>query len=192
MMLMMKKLIFITVSLFVPFNVFANWAEFKSKPGEFTVRMPCSPKLKKKIDHTVVGKITEHIYSCQKGKLHFVVEYQDLPPIAVSLGSRKRIYRNSKKAFLKDVKARELSFTEVNIKAFPGKELTYKNKKELGQARFFLIGKRLYVLQAYGPHNTDIKAFAIFFESFNQKFKKLFKSRPQFNKYRQMQSQHLH
>ncbi|MFH1874176.1 MAG: hypothetical protein ABH859_03200 [Pseudomonadota bacterium] len=173
-------------------KLIADWDKFSSKPGEFSVLMPCQPQLKSKVDQTIVGKIVEHTYSCKKDSINFVLEYQDLPPLAVDLGTRRRIYRNAQKAFLKEIKGEEISSKTVNLKNFPGVELTYKTKQEFGQARFFLVGKRLYVLQISGSHNADQSCFAKYLKSFNQKHRKLFKPARKFNKYHHLQSQHLH
>ena len=73
-------------------------------------------------------------------------------------GGTNRIYRKSSEAFLTEVKGKTLSMKDIKIDAYRGKELVYKTATEFGKARFILIGKRLYVLQASIPTVTEDKS----------------------------------
>ncbi|PIU57241.1 MAG: hypothetical protein COS89_04995 [Deltaproteobacteria bacterium CG07_land_8_20_14_0_80_38_7] len=174
----------IKVSFFIIFflvgteSIYAKdleWDKFVSKPGKFSILMPCEPVFSTEVEHSSVGNIHEMIFSCSKQGITFVVEYSDLLAIAVYLGGEHVIYKNSRKAFLKDVNGEKVALETIKIKwGFIGKELTYRTATDLGKVRFILAGKRLFVLQVYAEQKKyDEDLFDEFLDSFKQKYKKL-------------------
>jgi hypothetical protein len=136
----------------------ATWREFTSKEGRFSVRMPGRPTMSLKRDETPVGEVVSRIYTYENTVISLTAEYSDLPGVAVIFGGRKRIYDKSRDAFLKDAEGHEIASLGIRLDAYRGMELIYETATQYGKARFILIGKRLYVLQAAMAKGADDRA----------------------------------
>ena len=144
-----------------------NWQKFISGVGKFSVLMPSNPVYSKKSDHSPVGTIGENIYTYKGKTLLLTAEYSDLPSVAVIFGGHNKIYNDAEKSFLKDVRGKEISYKELKMDAYNGREFVYKSPKRQGKVHFFLIGKRFYVLQASTTKILgDIEAIDKYLKSF--------------------------
>jgi hypothetical protein len=150
----MSALTFVAACFVALPQVFAgslDWKTFTSEKGGFTIMMPGHPSYTTKIDHSSVGKIVENLYSYHSDSINLAAEYSDLPGIAIVFGGRKKIYKKSIESFLEHVGGKEMFTEEVDMYGKTSKELVYKTSTHVGKVRFFLAGKRLYVLQASVP-----------------------------------------
>lgn len=144
-----------------------SWKPFISKQGRFSIMMPGKPAFTSKTSQSPVGEIGENLYCFENGIITVSAQFTDLPGLAAIFGGWGRIYRESRKAFLAEVGGDEISARNVIIDAYRGKELIYRTSTDYGKVRFYLVGKRLYVLQASVPHQEGDRAMIDYFlESF--------------------------
>ena len=125
-----------------------EWRELNSKAGAFSVSMPGTPKLKKKVDHTPIGKVGEDIYELKTKKVTFSAEYSDLPELAVLFGGHHTIYKKANAGFLKNVKGKQLSEKKFKLEGNKGIEVKYETATRVGKVIYLMLHKRLYVMQA--------------------------------------------
>ncbi len=129
-----------------------EWRTFTSASGGFSVLLPGIPAFSTSTDHTVVGAVVENLYSLKVSGTTFSAEYSDLPGAALFFKSDKSLYNDAREGLLKETGAVEAAYSDIELEGVRGKELTYdissagKLPALQGRARFFLRGKRLYVL----------------------------------------------
>lgn len=151
-----------------------SWKFFESESGRFSILMPGMPSFSSKESISPVGVIGEHLYCFENGVITVSASFTDLPGLAAIFGGWKRIYRESSRAFLDEVKGQEVSAKNIALDAYQGKELIYQTEKEYGKARFFLIGKRLYVLQASVPCDEKNRSLIdLYLDSFKPIYRKI-------------------
>lgn len=124
-----------------------GWHRFRSEEGGFQVEIPGVPVVSRTVEKTFVGDVTNHLFTVQIPSEEFVVEYSDLPRLAMALAGPSTILKKAKDALLKDVRGDALTFRIFRDRA----ELSYVGHHEdnpgvAGFARFFLRGNRIYVL----------------------------------------------
>lgn len=149
------------------------WQRFTSEEGRFSIMMPGHPTMSLKRDETPVGEVISRIYTYENTTISLTAEYSDLPGVAVIFGGRKRIYSKSRDAFLEDAKGHEVASLDIRFGAYRGRELIYETATQYGKARFILIGKRLYVLQAAMDKGVEDKSpIDRYFETFKPVYRK--------------------
>ena len=150
----------------------AVWVPFKSDPGRFSIEMPGRPEISERHNTSFLGTITNHIFVAREGHEWYTVDYTDLPAVAVTFASDATIYSHAKNAVLKFTWSKERKFENATLSGLQGKHLFYDappvkgHPEMLGQAYFFLVGKRLYVIDAIGPADKNEANFPRFFSSF--------------------------
>lgn len=138
-----------------------KWQEFKSKEGGFSIQFPSNPVAKTTHQSSVIGKVTNHIFTSTLNHEQFSVDYSDLPGFAVAFAGDDRIYRHASGALLKRILGKSLSNEAFKYQGHSGRHLIYDippvpEKPTLyGEAYLFLVDKRLYVINAIAPANTS-------------------------------------
>ncbi len=131
------------------------------------------------IVNSPLGDIEEHLFSWRGHNLELDASYSDLPGIAVMFGGYKKIFREAKKALLEAAKGEIRDFRITKWGPYFAAEMDFKVlnssrvPSQLGQARFYLVQKRLYVLVATTDHSKpDLASIQTFFDSFRLEPKK--------------------
>jgi hypothetical protein len=119
------------------------WKEFRSTEGAFRGVFPGAPRVSHSQTSTPLGAVDTKVYASTSPKGSYAVAVTELPGAAVKFASDK-VINDARAEILKDARAVELSWTEVN----GGRELAYQSAQWRGWCQFFLVGNRLYVLDA--------------------------------------------
>lgn len=133
------------------------WKTFRSSAGGFRMVVPGAPKRTLTRHVSFIGTITDHIFVATDGEQVFTLDYSDLPGFAVDFAGADTIYDHAKGALLSQTCSRTVSFQDFTQNGMSGKDLVYETPptpgkpKRYGQARFFLVGHRLYVIDAAVP-----------------------------------------
>ncbi|HXM33587.1 MAG TPA: hypothetical protein VN920_00230 [Pyrinomonadaceae bacterium] len=162
-------LILISAGSVPGFQGSSEWIKYDSAEGHYTVELPTQPKLKTQEAVNASGeKFQQYMASASDPNAVFLVGYFDYAPgTAFSLDK-------ARDGMVQAVKGTLLSEGSISLEGSPGRELKVSatgpdGVEYLVQARFYDMGKRVYVLQfiiakAYDSASTA-KA-ARYFESF--------------------------
>lgn len=146
----------------------SSWEVFQSKPGRFSVAMPHAPERLERRTKSFIGNIVTYVFLARAGNEEFSVAYSDLPGFAVAFAGSSTIYDHAKGALLMETLGKEQRFVDATLNGIRGKHLVYdapdpKTQLDMrGEAYFFLVDKRLYVLDAnlpVGDLGTDAPRF---------------------------------
>jgi hypothetical protein len=145
-----------------------SWLSFKSEAGRFKVEVPREPQQTQRQNKSLLGTITTHLFVSGQRNEQFTVSYSDLPGFAVTFAGTNTIYDHAKGALLMETFGKEQRYEDVTLEGKRGKFLLYdmpdpeKNVDLRGEAYFFLVKKRLYVINAdvpVGDIRTDANHF---------------------------------
>ncbi len=161
------------VSLFAAGSSHAeeDWITFNSPEGKFSVEVPSQPKKSKTKVTSFIGTVTNHIYVIWSGNEKFTVDYSDLPGFAVAFAGANTIIDHAKGAMAKETLAKVQSFTDVTVGKYKGKKFVFDMPPMKGKpamhavAYFFLVGDRLYVIDAEVPKGDGEERADRFLES---------------------------
>ncbi|MFP8874356.1 MAG: hypothetical protein VCB42_07470 [Myxococcota bacterium] len=134
-----------------------DWITFNSPEGKFSVEVPSQPKQSKTKMTSFIGTVTNHIFVIWSGDEKFTVDYSDLPGFAVAFAGADTIIDHAKSAMAKQTLAKVQSFTDVTVGKYKGKKFIFDMPPMKGKpamhavAYFFLVGHRLYVIDAEVP-----------------------------------------
>lgn len=76
------------------------------------------------------------------------------------------VYTNGRDAFMKSHKAKIVYQKKINYRVYKGIEIFFKNNSGKGIVRFFLVKKRLYVIEVMGIKSPKEEDVVEFFSSF--------------------------
>lgn len=125
---------------------------FTCSEGGFSIWMPGEPVLQEVFHKTFVGKIKENSYILETDTETYSSSYTELPGIALSFVGKNGLLKKAKKGFLKATGAQEISYRKIIFEGKEGAELAFQIPAEnranpaSGKARFFIFGKKLYVM----------------------------------------------
>lgn len=127
---------------------------FDSSEGGFNIWMPGKPTLQQVHHKSFIGDVKENTYTLKTKTEEFDVSYTDLPGIATVFESAKALFTKAKEGLLKDVGGEEIRFEKITFEGKEARELTFQIPSKgnpglaVGKARFYLVGKRLFVVVA--------------------------------------------
>ena len=133
------------------------WVTFDSDPAGFSVEMPQQPTASMTITDSFIGDVTNYIFTARDANQKMTVDYSKIPRFALDFAGAGTIYSHAKGALLKQTWSKEVSFTDVTTHGHKGKRLVYDTPpipgkpKIYGEAHFFLVGDRFYVVDAAVP-----------------------------------------
>ena len=116
-----------------------GWKPFSSARAHFSGVFPAVPKATQSQTDSPIGAVTTLIFSSGG----YSVAYTELPGAAVRFAADK-VVSDARDAILQDAGAQQQSWIPVN----GGNELAYRSAKNQGWSQIFLVGNRLYVLDA--------------------------------------------
>ena len=146
-----------------------SWRLFKSQAGRFSVEMPGTPAEKETQRKSFIGTITSRLFLAKDQNGEYTVTYSDLPRFAVSFAGHNTVFSHAKGALLMETLGKEQSYEDATLNSIRGKRLVYDlpdpagtGTDMRGEAYFFLVARRLYVIDAnvpLGRTRTDANHF---------------------------------
>ena len=133
-----------------------DWERVGSKDGKVSALFPVNIKenVQTQTDKTLAGKVTSYYGEYYGDGLVLAGSGADIPMLARAAGNSP-IFDGSKKTFLEQAEGTEISFKEITVGGAPAGELIYKGDAYQGKgdpyegrARFIIVNKRMYVLNA--------------------------------------------
>lgn len=146
--------VFLLLALVSPAAASEDWRRFDSEQGRFSVDFPTAPVEREKRRRFPIASFVSHVYTAVVGKDAFGVNHTDLPGLALFFASTSKILDSTRKGFLEDANASQVSFEETLLGDRKARELVYDIPAQngrpplRGRAAMFLEGKRLYVFWA--------------------------------------------
>ena len=125
----------------------AQWKEFRSAEGGFTVLLPGDPSVDKKQMPTDFGPIEMHMYTVTADNIYCSVAYYDVPQ-----GLNKptdQLLEDTCSGFIKGANLQEKAERRaITLGAYPGRELIGESPDGsfLLMARYYLVNKRIYLV----------------------------------------------
>ncbi len=159
---------FLRLSLLVATLAWApsSFAEVFAPDGAgFSINMPGTPKATETSHKSFVGAVQETSYTSKSGAITYTASVSNLPGAAVALGGSGTILGKAKDGLLKESGGSETSFTDINLGKYQGRALNFSLPNGIGQAKLYLVEKRLYVLVGSGPASASA-AIGRFLNSF--------------------------
>ncbi len=126
------------------------WKPYTSQQAHFSGVFPGPPKATSSQTDSPIGSVVTQIYTSTTAVGSFSVAYTELPGAAVRFASDK-VLNDTREGILQDAGARQQSWAPLN----GGYELAYRSPKKQGWSQIFLVGNRLYVLDARVNPGTD-------------------------------------
>jgi len=151
----------------------SSWRLFKSEPGRFSVEMLGTPQQTETQTKSFVGTITHHIFLLKDSTGEYTVSYSDLPGFAVKFTGSNTIYSHAKGALLMETLGKEQRYQDTTLNGMHGKHLVYDlpdpqgSVDMRGEAYLFIIGTRLYVIDANVPQGRSQAGIRHFFSTFH-------------------------
>jgi len=103
-----------------------------------------------------IGTITHYLFLSRDRNEVYTVSYSDLPGFALKFAGSNTIYKHAKGSLLLETLGKERSYEDTTLNDLRGKHLVYDmadpktNVDVRGEAYFFLVDKRLYVIDTNG------------------------------------------
>jgi hypothetical protein len=161
------------VVYFIMHNYFAGdklaqFKEFRSDEGRFTVLMPGKPEAKNQVLETPVGKVAMVMYMAGSGKAGCAVAYADYPAQLINSTDPQKTLDGARNGAVKNVSGRLVSESNIDFHGLPARDVSIEIPgKAFVTARFILASPRFYELMFIAPtdkgHEQDISKF---FDSF--------------------------
>ena len=146
-----------------------EWTKYTSTEGRFGVSMPQEPKISNQETTAATGeKLPQYLAVSQDGKGVVMVAYFDIGEMTFS-------FDKARDGMLAAMSATLMGEETISLGSSPGRALKLLAKVSDGQefidrARYFQVGKRVYVLQCIFPKGEESSAIvekcAKFIDSF--------------------------
>lgn len=150
-----------------------DWTPFRDGDGRFQVLVPQAPGHRTQVTDTPIGAITNHVFVARSAKGSFTISYSDLPAVGIAFkGGAEGIYDEASSALLQGLSATPTGQKRVKQGGRNAREVAYEapgtpeSGPLQGRARMFLVGKRLYVVDAVIRTSGDAKELPRFLDSF--------------------------
>ena len=145
-----------------------DWVKYNSKEGGYAVLFPGQPSVDSQEATTASGeKFTQYKATVQSGKVVYMIGYFDYTPPTVFSFDKAR------DGMVDSVKGTLLSERSIRLGGAPGREVRLLARgsevEYLMVARFYDIGRRVYVIQFIGPKSDETELeerAARYFDSF--------------------------
>ncbi|MBX3169459.1 MAG: hypothetical protein KF760_18810 [Candidatus Eremiobacteraeota bacterium] len=119
------------------------WKPFSSPQGHFSAVFPGAPKASSSQTDSPIGAVVTQVFTSTVAVGSYSVACTELPGAAVRFAS-DQIISDTRQGILQDAGAQQQSWAPLN----GGYELAYRSPQKQGWSQIFLVGNRLYVLDA--------------------------------------------
>jgi hypothetical protein len=156
--------VYAIINMFTASDKLAQFKEFRSDEGRFTVLMPGKPKAQNQTMDTPVGKVDMVMYMASSGKAGCAVAYADYPEQLINSTDPQKTLDGARNGAIKNVSGRLVSETSISFHGLPARDVRIEiPNKAFVTARFILASPRFYELMLIAPtdkgHEQDISQF---------------------------------
>jgi hypothetical protein len=150
-----------------------NWMKYDSPEGRYSILFPCKPDLTSQEAPAKTGqKLTQFFATCDDPDLSSAITYSaayfDLAP------GMNYSFDEARDGYLKAVNATLQSEKQIQFGAYPGREVKATAKVSGADlflmVKFYLVEKRVYLLQFISDKSTEsphaAERFGKFYDSF--------------------------
>lgn len=156
-----QNLLLLTVILSINL-IGANFVQaFICSEGGFSISMPGEPILEQVNHKSFVGNVKEYSYTFENETEKYTSSYTKLPEVAFDFLTNDALLNKARKGFLKSNGAQQIGFKRISIAGNGGTELAFLLSPENnasatnGKARFYIVGKTMYVLVMISIRGAD-------------------------------------
>ncbi len=138
-----------------------GWKILEPSNANVTLTVPENSKYTTTETSSLVGDVTNHIYTGNDKELIVVVDYSDIPGIAFVFTGDDSLYDQAKGSYLKDMLAKETSFKKAEYNGIKGMRLEFISPKFAdhngykGAAFLFFVEHTLYIASVYSKEKFD-------------------------------------
>lgn len=150
----------------------ASWVQLTEKKYGFQTLFPEQPEEIMNKKNYGVGEVVNHVYTARENDQVFKVDFTQLPGMAVSFLGEADILDKTRNGILQKWLGKQISYTDATLGRLKGKKLTFETAATndhpgmKGEARFFLKGHHLYVVETVLPKSQLPGNSEKFFKSF--------------------------
>src|SRR3954469_20477174 len=147
----------------------AEWKEFHSNAGRFTVLMPGEPTEDSSRVTTGIGPIDVHMFHHDEIFLSFLVGYSDLPDRPEMTYNTDKMFDGSRDEVVRKVSARVISEQPITVDGNPGRLIILEKDNNLNmKIKLVWLRPRLYQVVIAA---NDIRAGSADIDRFMESFK---------------------
>ena len=135
----------------------AEWKEFRSKEGGFTVLTPVTPVYRKQASTTPGGTFEAHLFTATAALLNYAVIYLDLPEAQVAESGPATVLEANRDSFVEGARGKLAADQKVTLEGHPGREFRVERPGDAQapakeyRVRQYLVRNRLYQVIAVSP-----------------------------------------
>ena len=147
----------------------AEWKEFHSTPGRFTVMLPGDPTEDSSQVTTAIGPVDVHMFHHDEIFLSFLVGYSDLPDRPDMVYNTDKMFDGSRNEVVRKVNARVISEQPITVDGNPGRLIILEKDNNLNmKIKLVWLRPRLYQVVIAA---NDIRAGSADIDRFMDSFK---------------------
>ena len=147
----------------------AEWKEFHSSEGRFTVTMPGDPAEDSSRVTTAIGPVDVHMFHHDEIFLSFLVGYSDLPDRPDMTYNTDKMFDGSRDEVVRKVSARVISEQPITVDGNPGRLIILEKDNNLNmKIKLVWLRPRLYQVVIAA---NDIRAGSADIDRFMDSFK---------------------
>jgi len=137
----------------------ADWTEFKSEEGGFSILMPGAPTEETQTQATELGDIDIHMFTYEEKDVAYIVGYNLLPAAILELSSADPMLDGACEGQVSSVNGTEVSRQTISLGAYPGRELEIRVDDADGiktlHTRIYLVEDKLYQVLVVGGEDQS-------------------------------------
>jgi TonB family protein len=128
------------------------WKEFSSTAGRFTVTLPGNPtETSKKLEYRF-REFERHTFTLGAGFATFFVSYSDIPvTLAEPDAVEEFLDHHMHEGEVASSQGKLLSKTEIELDAYPGRELIMETPNSMFRMKYYLVEQRFYQIAISTP-----------------------------------------
>jgi hypothetical protein len=166
-----------TVSGFSPL---VDWFQYKSKDGNYTIKMPTEPQVQSQKVNTAIGEITMFMAMVEAEEtddnLLYMSAYSEYPADKISSSldkeGQERFFKGAAEGAAKNMNGKVRTIKEMSFKGYPARmiyaDVSLGGQDFVAQQKLILVNNQFYMLQTFTKatkeDNDNSKKF---FESFD-------------------------
>ncbi len=137
----------------------AEWIEFKSEAGGFSIMAPGTPTEETQSQETELGNIDIHMFTYETTDVAYMVGYNLLPAALIELSASDAMLDGACDGQVSSTGGTEVSRKEIALDAYPGRELEIRVDDASGvktlHTYIYLVEDKLYQILVVGGENQS-------------------------------------
>lgn len=138
----------------------ADWKEFSSKEGAFSVLMPGTPTEQTQKADTQAGTIEVHMFIFEQNGAAYMVGYNDYPEAIVQQADPSKMLDGARDGMVSNTQGKLLGEQVISLDKYPGREIQIETSdgKLTMKNRVYLVNNRLYQVGVVTPKEESNSA----------------------------------